>query len=695
MKRLVPILLFFGLLASVFAVPAFVTRASGPTGTWSVTGDLNTPRIAHTATLLPNGTVLIAGGQNQANSPASAELYDPTSGTFTYTGAPIGNLEYPTATLLPTGKVLLAGGFLLGSGTTVNSAELYDPATETWTPTGSMNDARSAATATLLPSGKVLVAGGGRGGGIYFSSAELYDPAAGTWTYTGSMITPRAFHTATLLPNGKVLVTGGDNAVSNQIASAELYDPTTGIWSSAGNMSVPRVYHTATLLNTGKVLVAGGQSAGSSPETAVAELYDPTTNSWSLTGSMNLARDFHTATLLNNGEVLVVGGEAPSGTATGPTPLAELYDPVAGSWSRTSDSMARANQTATLLPSGTVLIAGGGPGNLTCCNPTAQLFSLSIPSTPVVGALPNATLQEGSAYTASGSFTDASASSWTATVDYGDGSGVQSLPLSGTSFALGHVYVEEGTYTVTVTVTDNFDASGTGTATVTVTDAALTASCAAAPTSPLSFTGAMASFSDAASPSGTLTDFTASISWGDASSSAGTVSGLSGGPYMVSGAHTYASTGYYTITTTITDVGGNTASTACQTLVFAFAPGGGSFVIGDGNSAIGSAIIFWGAQWSKQNSLSGGAAPASFKGFADSPATPGCGSNWSAGPGNSTPPPAGPLPAYMAVIVTSSVTKSGPTISGDTVHIVIVQTNPGYAPDPGHAGTGTVVAVIC
>ncbi len=129
--------------------------------------------------------------------------------------------------------------------------------------------------------------------------------------------------------------------------------------------------------------------------------------------------------------------------------------------------------------------------------------------------------------------------------------------------------------------------------------------------------------------------------------------------------------------------------------VYTFAPGGGAFVIGDKNSAIGTNVTFWGAQWWKLNALSGGSAPAAFKGFADQPATPSCGTNWSTDPGNSPPPPNGPLPAYMGVIVSSSISQSGSTISGNTPSIVVVKTAPGYQPDPGNAGTGTVVATIC
>jgi hypothetical protein len=151
-----------------------------------------------------------------------------------------------------------------------------------------------------------------------------------------------------------------------------------------------------------------------------------------------------------------------------------------------------------------------------------------------------------------------------------------------------------------------------------------------------------------------------------------------------------------TVQASVTNPAGTITSNTVQvTWTAPFAPGGGAFVIGDQNSAAGSAVTFWGAQWAHLNSLSGGPAPASFKGYALNPTTPSCGATWSTDPGNSAPPPAGPLPKYMAVIVTSSAAKSGPTISGNTPHIVIVKTNPGYAPDPGHAYTGTVVSQVC
>ena len=155
--------------------------------------------------------------------------------------------------------------------------------------------------------------------------------------------------------------------------------------------------------------------------------------------------------------------------------------------------------------------------------------------------------------------------------------------------------------------------------------------------------------------------------------------------------------GLDTLQATVTNFVGFTRTSNMVTVTWTveFAPGGGSFVIGNDDAVIGNVVNFWGAQWAKRNSLSGGPAPRSFKGFAESPITPRCGEGWTADPGNSTPPPDGPLPGFMAVVVTSAAHQSGSNIAGDTVKIVIVRTNPGYEPNPGHAATGTVVAVVC
>ena len=244
-------------------------------GTWTATGSVATARFAHTATLLPNGKVLIAGGSNGVNGTASAaltsaELHDPASGTWTASGSLGAGHSQHTATLLPDGKVVVAGGSN-GSSGSLASAELYDPASGTWTVTGSLAAVRNSHTATLLPNGKTLVAGGSNGS-VALASAELYDPASGTWTATGSVATARFAHTATLLPNGKVLVTGGPSN-SGLLASAELFDPASETWTATGSLATARYLHAATLLPNGDVLVAGG--VGTSGILASAELYGP------------------------------------------------------------------------------------------------------------------------------------------------------------------------------------------------------------------------------------------------------------------------------------------------------------------------------------------------------------------------------------------------------------------------------------
>jgi N-acetylneuraminic acid mutarotase len=324
------------------------------TSTWTATGSLATARYSHTATLLPNGKVLVSGGYSAASGTAtalaSAELYDPTTGAWSATGSLTTARVYHTATMLPNGKVLVAGGYD-AANVRLASAELFDPATSAWTATGSMSAARIWFTATLLPNGKVLVVGGGNTTADQ-ASAELYDPANGTWAATGSLATGRYYHTATLLPSGKLLVIGGMGA--GYLASAELYDPSTGAWSATGPLAKERTFHMATLLADGRVLVAGGSFTSGNP---TDELYEPTTGSWSATGSLVTGRAYHSATLLTNGKVLVTGGYNLGHFVLS---SAELYDPATGMWTATgSMTTGRYAHTATLLPNGKVLVSGG------------------------------------------------------------------------------------------------------------------------------------------------------------------------------------------------------------------------------------------------------------------------------------------------------------------------------------------------
>src|SRR6267378_576526 len=215
------------------------------------------------------------------------------------------------------------------------------------------------------------------------------------------------------------------------------------------------------------------------------------------------------------------------------------------------------------------------------------------------------------------------------------------------------------------------------------------------------YTGPTAIFTDQSS-TGTLSDFSATISWGDGSSSAGTISGGPGNaPYTVSGNHTYASTGTFSITTSIKDVGGSTTTSACSVTIFAFATGrGAAFVIGDLEAGLGNHVTWWSSQWANINLMSGGTPPNSMKGFAGFEDNflglppPNCGGSWSTDTGNSTPPPPS-VPKLMGVIVSSMVTQSGSIISGNIKQVVIVRNDPGYAPSPGHPGTGTEIAIVC
>jgi WD40 repeat protein len=285
------------------------------TGTWSPTGSAPANYRGATATLLPSGKVLVTGGNDRG---ITAALYDPTSGAWSATGLLTTVRYHHTATLLPDGRVLVIGG-TTGEygGTTLASAELYDPATGTWATVGALTQARHRHTATPLSDGRVLVAGGQDASGR-MSSAELFDPATGAAVTVGALGTARASHTASLLKNGQILVAGG--AVDGEPAtSAELFDPATGTWSATRPMSKPRRLHTATVLANGKVLVTGGYD-GSTGIQAAAELYDPTRGVWDVMPSMELTRYQHTATLLSNGRVLVSGG-----FSTGDQASAEVF----------------------------------------------------------------------------------------------------------------------------------------------------------------------------------------------------------------------------------------------------------------------------------------------------------------------------------------------------------------------------------
>ncbi|MCP3065090.1 HYR domain-containing protein [Myxococcus sp. K38C18041901] len=310
---------------------------------WSSTAAMATARGQHAAIPLTEGSVLVVGGVNSGGFVTSAERFDPTRGAWSVVAAPgiTGNTTF--GVMLPTGSaVAFTDGSLTG--------RLYDAAANTWTATGAMSASRALPTATLLSSGQVLVAGGSS-----LATAELYDPTTNTFTPTGSMSAARRAHVAARLRDGRVLVVSGFNNAAVEVPSAELYDPTAGTWSLAAPPLVPRHYATGTLLPDGRVLLAGGRTA--SGVIAQSEIYDPTANTWTATGALRLARNGHTATLLPDGKVVVMGGS--DDARVGQT-VSEMYDPATGTWSDAGTvTVGRENATATLLVTGQVLVAGG------------------------------------------------------------------------------------------------------------------------------------------------------------------------------------------------------------------------------------------------------------------------------------------------------------------------------------------------
>ena len=301
--------------------PASAELYDPNTGAWLETGSMTRGHSYGNATLLADGRVLVSGGLERLTSGravASAELYDPNVGTWAATGTMTTGREYAKATLLPNGKVLVAGGE--SDLVSLASAELYDPSTGIWTATGAMVEPDTVAAVTLLPDGKVLLVASSS------IAAELYDPDTGTWSTTGPMLHARGGgFIATPLPDGKVLVAGGTNLAQDFSPEpwAELYDPATATWASTGSMVQPRDSHAAALLSDGRVLVAGGCGSGLCSALAAAELYDPSTGTWAATTAMLKARVAFTLTALPNGTALAVGAGRPGINLAS----AEIYDP--------------------------------------------------------------------------------------------------------------------------------------------------------------------------------------------------------------------------------------------------------------------------------------------------------------------------------------------------------------------------------
>lgn len=322
---------------------------------WTVTGSSTAPnyyaeRIHLFTSGVLSGKVLSVGGVTAAGArSAHCELYDPTTETWTATGAMGDARRYHAIALLPSGKLLVSGG-LNAAGATTDTCEIYDPATETWAATGSMSVAREAHTLTVLPSGKVLaVAGWQRVGPTVHSSCEIFDETAGggvgAWVATGSLVDTRQlhgpgptrdagskYHAAVALASGKVLAVGGDDVNDYTVDHVQTFDESTGVWTAApGRLLTSRRMHTATRLPSGKVLLAGGDYNAGGVSGAVldsCEIYDPVSGCIYAAAALATARRWHDALLLSTGKVLVTGGNPlnPGDDITA-TDTCELYTP--------------------------------------------------------------------------------------------------------------------------------------------------------------------------------------------------------------------------------------------------------------------------------------------------------------------------------------------------------------------------------
>ncbi len=331
-------------------------------------------RFGHTATLLPDGRVLITGGSSGASTfSKTAELFDPRTGTFTRTGDMLEARFGHNSTLLPNGRVLITGGY---RGGYLKSAEFYDVATGTFSLAGQMTQARSSHTVTILRDGTLLIAGGAFNTSAT-RTAEIYDPPSNHFTAVGNMTDSRDSHSATLLPSGEVLIAGGQQVssfgtVANQ--TAELYDPPSRTFSETHTMLMPRSAAASILLSTGDVLIVGGFAClRSSCVTDYPETYNRTNAAFTVGHSMNDPRASFTASPLPNGRVLVVGGARnfPSNNAT-----SETYDPATKQFTRGATmKSARSSHTATVLRSGDILITGGQDGE-TGALASAELYDV-------------------------------------------------------------------------------------------------------------------------------------------------------------------------------------------------------------------------------------------------------------------------------------------------------------------------------
>lgn len=340
-------------------------------------GQMTVARAVHTATLLKNGKVLIAGGmQRDAVYLDTAEIYDPQTGAFTPTGRMNAKRVGPVVLLLSDGKVLFTGG--INESGSLRSAEIFDPATGTFSQSGDMVKAREAHALIPLPNGQILVVGGldNRRG---IAEAELYDPVARTFKLTGSMKTARGSVAAAPLPNGQVIVCGGTPDLRTVLNTAEIYDPASGTFTATVTMNQPRFKFAANALTDGRVLATGGavdnEWTGRRP---TAEVFDQKTMKFSAVRDMNMPRFKHTTAtaLLADGGVLIAGGNR----------RVEIFDPKTGTFGLIQGDLGDEFffNSATVLANGKVLLTGGySPSRHGPPTPSAKAWLIAVSEKPL------------------------------------------------------------------------------------------------------------------------------------------------------------------------------------------------------------------------------------------------------------------------------------------------------------------------
>lgn len=360
-------------------VPTLAATLPVGIASFVATGSMRDTRVGHTATRLNDGRVLVTGGDSSANTASylrSAEIYSPSSGSFTPTRDMLSPRGGHTATLLRDGRVLITGGLSeYVTNRTLSSAEIYDPQTGEFRATGGMKAKRVWHTAVPLDDGRVLIAGGFDNQipvfGTYLKSAEVFDPSTGTFTLIKDMSVPRIWFSATKLLNGKVLIAAGSDGYDRWTNVAEVFDPSSLSFAPVGRLATPRWITQTAVLANGQVLFPGGNVPGD-VGTRSTEVYSPLTESFALTGDMTSVRGGASVTVLRNGNVLVAGGfDAPRFLTT-----AELYDSQTGSFGRVAGPMlsARYNNSATMLVDGRVLLVGG-LGTAAQALSTAEIYS--------------------------------------------------------------------------------------------------------------------------------------------------------------------------------------------------------------------------------------------------------------------------------------------------------------------------------